>query len=374
MIILHGALVDDALFLWGESPADDAPRSRKRKAPLPYPFDAGAEAVARAARELPIGFRPTARRKAQATAWLPTCGAQPLPSSALIGEMPEEIDEVALAPWLVEGIQLDMEEALDLLSGYGKRAGRLHGIVGGRDLRFWMRAVRLAGSLVARQRYLPGVTERDDKLHASWKPVWITEDLRVLEELAEAMPASARALVPNGGDAPSEAPQKVAKRFVERLVDHIVRSHTEPEAEDGSVSMSSSLLGAEALDATPHDRWLGGLLSDQSAMKGKNGELDDLRDQIREWRKPLDVAINAPFRLCFRLEEPAAPKEEPRNRRQQGRKGNKARAREATRPGQRRWYVRYLLQGTDDPSLLVPTADAWILRGRKADFVCPEPD
>jgi len=28
--------------------------------------------------------------------------------------------------------------------------------------------------------------------------------------------------------------------------------------------------------------------------------------------------------------------------------------------------VRYLLQGTDDPSLLVPTADAWILRGRKA--------
>ena len=35
-------------------------------------------------------------------------------------------------------------------------------------------------------------------------------------------------------------------------------------------------------------------------------------------------------------------------------------------PAQRRWYVRYLLQGTDDPSLIVPTADAWILRGRKA--------
>ena len=365
MIILHGALVDDALFLWGESPPDDATRSRKRKAPQPYPFDAGAEAVSRAARELPIGFRPTARRKAVATAWLPTCDGQPLPSSALVGEMPEEPGEMAAAPWLVEGIQLDMGEALDLLSGYAKRAGMLHGIIGGRDLRFWMRAVRLAGSLVARQRYLPGISESDGKLIACWKPVWITDDLHHLEELARAMPASARALVPNGGDAPTAAPERVAKRFVERLVDHIVRTHTEPESEDGIVSMSPSMLGAEALDATPHDRWLGALRSEQGAMKGTNGDLEDLRDQIREWRKPLDVAIGAPFRLCFRLEEPAAPKEEPRGRRPQGRKG-KARARETTRPGQRRWYVRYLLQGTDDPALLVPTADAWILRGRKA--------
>ena len=64
MIILHGALLDDALFLWGESPAESAVRaSRRRSGPSPYPYDAGAEAVTRAARELPIGFRPTARRK-----------------------------------------------------------------------------------------------------------------------------------------------------------------------------------------------------------------------------------------------------------------------------------------------------------------------
>jgi SNF2 family DNA or RNA helicase len=366
MMILHGAIVDDALFLWGESPPDDAAPSRKRKTPRPYPFDAGAEAVTRAARQLPISFRPTARRKSQATAWLPTMGTRPLPSSALIGEMPDEPAEVTTVPWLVEGIHLDASETLDLLSGYGQRAGMLHGILGGRDLRFWIRAVRLAGSLVARQRYLPGVLERDGKLHACWKPVWITEDLRYLEELAEAMPAAARALVPNGGEAPQEAPLKLLKRFVEHLVDHIVRTHTEPESEDGVVSMSSSLLAADASDATPHDRWLGALSSEQSAVKGKETELEDLHEQIREWRKPLDAAIGAPFRLCFRLEEPATAKDEPRSKRQQGRRNGKARTREAARPGQRRWYVRYLLQGTDDPTLVVPTADAWILRGRKA--------
>src|SRR5262249_55004426 len=30
------------------------------------------------------------------------------------------------------------------------------------------------------------------------------------------------------------------------------------------------------------------------------------------------------------------------------------------------WYVRYLLQGAEDPSLLVPAAQAWTARGRKA--------
>ncbi len=372
MIILHGALLDDALFLWGESPAEGATpsavRRKSARSPVrPYPYDAGAEAVTRAARELPIGFRPTARRKAQATAWLPTRGDHPLPSSALIGEAPDSPEPLGPAPWLVEGISLSTGEALDLLSGYGQRGGMLHGVVGGPDLRFWIRAVRLAGSLVARQRYLPGVEQGDEgKLHAHWQPVWITEDLRYLEELARAMPAAARALVANGGGAPQTAPVTLVKRFVEELVDHIVRTHREPEAEDGIVSVSASLFGGDALDATVHDRWLAALRAEQSALRGKDTELEDLSEQIREWRKPLDVVIGAPFRLCFRLEEPAPPKEEPRAKRPYGRRNGKARTRDALRPGQRRWYVRYLLQGTDDPTLLVPTADAWILRGRKA--------
>jgi SNF2 family DNA or RNA helicase len=372
MIILHGALLDDALFLWGESPAEGAAQSKpRRRRPdhlPPYPYDAGAEAVTRAARELPIAFRPTARRKAEATAWLPTRGDHPLPSSALIGEAPDSAEPVETAPWRVEGIALTTAEALDLLSGYGQRAGMLHGVVGGPDLRFWIRAVRLAGSMVARQRYLPGTElDAEGKLAARWQPVWITEDLRYLDDLARAMPAAARALVTNGGAAPQKPSVKVVKRFVEQLVDHIVRSHREPEAEDGIVSVSASLFGGEdSPDSTVHDRWLAALRAEQAALRGKDNELEDLSEQIREWRKPLDATIGAPFRLCFRLEEPAPPREEPRQKRPYGKRNVKARTREAMRPGQRRWYVRYLLQGTDDPSLLVPTADAWILRGRKA--------
>ena len=366
MIILHGALVEDALFIWGEEPIEAAAPARGRRKAPPYPYDAGAEAVSRAARELPIGFRPTARRRARATAWLPTRSGHAIPSSALIGEPPAAEGAAAPAPWAVEGIGLDTGEALDLLSAFGQRAHSLHGVIGGRDLRFWLRAVRLAGSMVARQRYLPGAhVNGGGRFDARWAPVWITDDWRYLEELAEAMPASARALVPEGEEAPSEAPLVLLQRFVDRLVDHIVRFHSEPVDEDGIGSATTSLVADDRPDATVHDRWLAALRSESSSMKARNGEVADLAEQVREWRKPLDVVVGAPFRLCFRLEEPAAPKEEPRHKSRRGRRNGKQ-PREQTRPGQRRWYVRYLLQGTEDPSLIVPTADAWILRGRKA--------
>ena len=367
MIILHGALLEDALFLWGEEPADETGGRRGGRKQRIYPYDAGAEAVSRAARELPISFRPTARRRQRVTAWLPTRGSHPLPSSALIGEPPTTDGEVSSEPWLVEGIPLGTGEALNLLSAYGQRAGSHHGLVGGRDLNFWLRALRLAGSMVARQRYLPGV-EVNGKVSARWEPVWITDDLRYLEELARAMPASARALVPEGGEAPREAPLALLERFVGSLVDHIVRFHSEPVDEDGMASsMGASLIADDRPDATVHDRWLGALRAESPQLKARNGDAADLADQIREWRQPLDVVVGAPFRLCFRLEEPAPPKEESRpGGKRRGRRGGKVAHRDQARPGQRRWYVRYLLQGTEDPSLIVPTADAWILRGRKA--------
>ena len=371
MIILHGALVDERLYLWGETPNESASvargsRSRKASAAEPYPYDAGVEAVARAARELPINFRPTARRKAQAIAWLPTQGDQPLASSALIAQAPSSKAKLRVAPWKVEGISLDAGEGLEVLAGYGERAERLHGIVGGPDLRFWVRALRLAGSLVARQRYLPGVGEEDDKVHARWQPVWITEDARYLEELAESMPPVARALSSNGADAPQTAPVVTLRGFVGKLVDHIVRSHVDPAIEE-SGSASTPTANGNGLDATVHDRWLNSLRSPTAAVRGDAKEVANLADQVREWRKPLDAAVRAPFRLCFRLEEPSPPKDEAKPKRGRGRRNNgRNRPRETVRPGQRRWYVRYLLQGTDDPTLIVPTADAWITRGRKA--------
>jgi SNF2 family DNA or RNA helicase len=78
---------------------------------------------------------------------------------------------------------------------------------------------------------------------------------------------------------------------------------------------------------------------------GPEADAAQLAEQVREWRAPITATVAAPFRLCFRLDEPAE-----RDRTQ-------------------KWHVRYLLQARDDPSLHLPAADVWAgqVRGTRAD-------
>ncbi len=107
---------------------------------------------------------------------------------------------------------------------------------------------------------------------------------------------------------------------------------------------------AEAFNSL-HEQWLHALRSPDGFVEAAPAELADLTRQVREWRRPIAVAASSPLRLCFRLEEPADGAEESRDRRRAARES---------------WYVRYLLQPQDDPSLLIPVRDAWEPAGRGA--------
>ncbi|MDH5307235.1 MAG: SNF2-related protein, partial [Myxococcales bacterium] len=369
MIILHGAFLEEKLFLWGEAPATgrgDEERPARAGPEARYPFDAGFGAVARAVQSFASGFRASKRRMASAWAWLPTRDAHPLPSSALIGEVPPSDTGARLEPWKVEGMFLDENECFRVLTGYGERSGSIHGVLGGRDLVFWMHALRLAGSMVARQRYLPGIIACNGSYCARWEPVWLGEDADRLEAFAARMPAVARALsIEQTQSAPERPAASVVEAFIRENLDRIIRTCSETAAAGARAAKLRGELAAE--EVTASERWLDALQGEENVVRGGAEDLAQLAEQVREWRRPIDLDASAPFRLCFRLEEPTPGKEEPRGRRPRNRRNGKARtARDAQRPGQRRWYVRYLLQGRKDPSLMVPTADAWITRGRKA--------
>jgi len=355
MIILHGALLEERLFVWGEAPPKPRRGGRRKNGLAPYPYDAGFEALAEAFTSLGVGFTPPADREEAVAAWLPTVSDQPFPSSALIGDFPDAEGDPRIAPWRVTGLFLEPQESLELLMAQASRPQ--HGLVAGRDLRFWIVAMREAGSLVTRQRFLPGLIERDGRWQARWQPVWLGEDAELLESLASDMPAAARALTRDEETGPPETPpRRGVEAFVGGAVDQLVRAH----ADDGLPALVNGAVAGSVIE-----RWLGALRSADAEVPGDPEALAQLADLVRDWRRPIDAAASAPFRLCFRLEEPAPAKEEPPPRR--GRRQARGRmAREAPRPGQRRWYVRFLLQSADDPNLLVPTADAWIIRGRKA--------
>ncbi|MBI3409114.1 MAG: DEAD/DEAH box helicase [Planctomycetes bacterium] len=96
-------------------------------------------------------------------------------------------------------------------------------------------------------------------------------------------------------------------------------------------------------------------------MAGENRA--DLAEKVNEWQRPISVSVAAPYRLCFRLEEPADDAERVA---EASSEPATARRKKQT-PGP--WHLRYLLQGVDDPSLLVPLAQAWTAKGRMAGLL-----
>lgn len=339
MIVLHGGFLEDWLLLWGERPAA-AEGGRRRglgnTAPRPYVHEAGAAALMEALQAARVAFKPAARHIQDLTVWLPTRGEHPVPSSGLIGEPPESATEDTLAPWSITAYPLLPEEVMDVLCLCVGRRTLAPGVVVGQDLGYWTAALRFAGSLVARQQYLPGLTREEEEYRARWEPVWDGGDPEALTALARRMPPVARALGgPDLTAPPSISAVSCLKQFVAVVVDHLVRSAArEPR------QRAPRRGGRQRTFVSVHDAWMNALSSPDGTVHGEPEELARLAAQIAEWRRPLAVSATSPVRLCFRLEEPeqrVTPVPQPEGM----------------------WYVHYLLQAREDPSLLIPVEQAW---------------
>src|SRR5262249_53499518 len=145
-----------------------------------------------------------------------------------------------------------------------------------------------------------------------------------------------RALSGRADDPPDVAPFFLLRRFVEAIVDRLVRSTAAERA-----------AASPALDSA-HDRWLHALSTPDGTIEGPSAEVTRLAREVREWQRPVAAAAAAPFRLTLRLEEPSMPDER------------------ASGNGGGAWHVRYLLQSVHDPSLLVSADDVWRDRARRA--------
>ena len=160
-------LEDGQLLLWGESPppalTPTAPRGRKPKVPRPrpFPFDPGADPLTAAVADtLPPATRRSLRAE-ERFLWLPTVTDRPVPSSALVAELPEPGATAALAPWSAAVLPLAPTQAIDLLSACADRETLAPGVIVGPTLAFWARALRFAGALVAREQFVPDVRQTD---------------------------------------------------------------------------------------------------------------------------------------------------------------------------------------------------------------------
>jgi len=354
MIVLHVGVFEDNFCLWGETPLKPEGPSGRRlgsrgrtqnagKSPLPNPYDAGAAALYSALKESGFSFKAGKSSAEFMILRLLTSGARPVPSSPLISDLPDPGDETILLPWKVTSLRLSTGQTVEFLCACMGKQTLAPGVIVGKDLTFWAQALRLTASLATRQQFLPGLTEEKGEYSARWKPVIHGPDAERFAVLAGAMPAVSRAVMgtgksmetaPGAPAAPSSV--SVLSSFIEKVVDHLVRSA-------GLWLDTGGLRGHSKDFESSHDRWLHSLREGDGAMVGSPAQWAELAAQIQEWQRPLATSAASPFRLCFRLEEPNG----------NGDQKEKAGLRMAS------WYVRYLLQAARDPSLLIPAEEAW---------------
>ncbi len=333
MIILHAGAHERSIVLWGEKAHNYSTGavpwwkgvrlSRARK----HPLGADSEDLTRTLGAVLPSDSKTAGECTVAV-WLPTKGSYPIPSSDIIADPPPSQAGTKMAAWKVAARRLSPVEAVGLLSASAGRRTVAPGVLVGPDMAYWTDALRFAGFLVARQQFLPGLDGDRRRYVAKWNPVFVGRDAERFDVLARRMPAAARALSEPGARKAPEMPAAVVlKGIVASLTDHMVRGAAAPYVSSGR---------HRAKFDSMHDSWLYSLKSEDGITHGDSSGLAELAARIHEWQRSMTVSTASPFRLCFRLEEPAG-----------GADAGGA------------WFVRYLLQARNDPSLIVSASEVW---------------
>jgi SNF2 family DNA or RNA helicase len=321
MIVLHAGFRERRLMVWAE-------HSDARPAAGFHPFDAGSTSLKAALAGLGVSGSMGADEIP-----LPSARGKPLPSTPLIAEIPDNV-RPKLAPWKVTTAALEAVALIDLLSACAGKELLQPGLIAGADVAYWAAALRFGGALAFRQQFLPDLIHDGERFRARWRAAPVGRDDERRGVLVRAMPSAARAF------ASGVAASSLLAGFLDLIIDHLVRAGAkaglqEAAAPRARVRRSPRRLGND----TVHDRWIAALYSRDGVVAGPNDDLIALEQQIREWRRPVAASTTAPFRVCFRLEEPEPDEDEAH------------------------WRVRYLLQARKDPSLLIPAAAAWNGKG-----------
>ncbi len=337
MIILHAGIYHNKFFLWAEKKTDEefkpceskAKKVKKVKAaPQPLPFAAGAEYILGSMAHADFDVKELRKESFITGGYLHTLTVNgfPVPSSSMVCEIPDLEGSPEIHPWKIEALEFTRKLTVDFLMECQNRTLLARGVVLGEDITFLSRVMRFAGSLEVRQRFLPGIQRFEDAYRARWEPIFTGKDADRLQALILEFPDSLRAFSPDPETYDSSTPSSILSCLICEIVDHIVRA-----SETGGKSRGSARTVFESL----HDNWLYALRSHYDGIYGKASDIELVMEQIREWQRPVFVSTRAPFRLCFRIEE---PEEFSKND---------------------TWRVNYLLQSCEDPSLLIPLEQAW---------------
>jgi superfamily II DNA or RNA helicase len=297
--------VPGRLALWAEDSSVSVHARRAGRAPRvqAHPFAAPHDQLA----EL---LRAPASKLTVATITLPARGGRALDSPQLVrDEVTDASGDVQSRQWHVPVVEFDADLATAALHDIDPDTAAL-----GASVTHLAALVRFAADLVARGRLLPGVEV--DPPRAMWRPVLTGPDASWGRSLASSMPQALAAAEPDQGLA-------VWANALDSLVDATARTAL------GTARLRAGRVG----DATTR-AWLAALTGTERRFTAGSADVAALAEALIAWQQD---AVAGPVRACFRLVEPGEDDEV--------------------------WDVRFALQATDEPSLVVDADAVWRARG-----------
>ncbi|MDE3724220.1 DEAD/DEAH box helicase [Nocardiopsis sp. N85] len=285
MRVLHGVWDRDALVVWGEGEAPDGGRAGDR----PHPFALGHRAL-RDLVPVPAGTV-TLELRLPGTTAAPDRSTAPSPEPA------------AFHTWTVPGLRLAPAAAERWCATMPRDVGP--------SLRHLKAVHAFARTLVETGCVLPDLV--GDPPRARWRPAPMTWAEEHLAALSAALPASARAHLPDAG--PDTTARSCVLAPVELLTDALARRAARPTGHPAEAASPGALLAAALVD-------------DDGAMDPEGAAR--LRPALRDWRARVRGAGRAALLFLLREPERGTP-----------------------------WTVEFWVRSVTDPGLRLPLEQVW---------------
>ncbi len=334
MIVLHAGVADNGMVFWGEITAGDDGKTRRpargRKAKvIRHPYSATAQEINDSfAAQRGIKVR---GRSVVASVWLPSTVGGPLPSLGVGGSIQHGSvgGEISIVRWRIKAVTLSWMDSIRVLAEVVRNKSTIAGMAVGPDLAYWADVLRLAASIVARQKFTPDLSTYGNSCEAYWIPLTTGREQERIDALAACMPPAARALDHAKKTEPMEPPVTVLSGALASLVDGIVRARAMTDVPRGY----SRRMRFDSTD----DGWLHSLRT-ENPVTGNRQDVAMHEKSVRRWQYALNALDDPLLKMCLRLEDP-----------QEG----------AADESGLYWPIRYFVQSRRDPGLMVPADEIW---------------
>lgn len=321
MLTLHLAFHARQFLFWAETPLAQAPTAESSN--QAYPYAAPEKELHRVIQELELSQNPSALHHLPYWLWVPSklqdsdkdSRAEASSASAPLNAQQHTLK---LKAWHVQCIKLPPGKLMRWLTQCGHQLSPLAGVTHSTEIAVWQQLLRLAVGLVWQQRILPDLKFRSEHWEAEWFPVLSQTEHLQLSQLAQAMPAVSQALSPSQEEKPMDRGRAQLLEALYYLCDALVRQ--EPVGEQRGVRLRHQ--------STAETHWLKALRKRSGRMPDHLSGLELLQERIHYWQQDIRYLAEAAFQFILQLEEP--------NENSEG------------------WFIRFLLQSRDDPSLYIP--------------------